>query len=64
MRTLKEKCAWLNEWNSAIELIEEIKKWIKVYNNEYLHSTLVYLTPKMAEHIWFDNNNLTLSKSA
>ena len=63
MRTLKEELLWLREWSGAIELTTELDRWIKYYNESYLHSALGYRPPNRAEQ----NYNLsrdTILKSA
>jgi len=45
MRTIKEDFIWTHEFSSAFEFIEEFKKWVEAYNNDYPHSSLKYLTP-------------------
>lgn len=49
MRTLKEELIWLREWSSVNEVTTELDKWIKNYNETYLHSALGYRTPNRAE---------------
>jgi len=49
MRTIKEELVWLNEWTSPDLFFKAFNKWITYYNNEYLHSTLGYLTPSNFE---------------
>jgi transposase InsO family protein len=49
MRTLKEECLWLQEWPSPFELIKAFEVWIDHYNNDYLHSTLGYKSPRQFE---------------
>ena len=48
-RTMKEELLWLREWTSPFELADELGKWIKYYNNNYLHSALGYKTPIKCE---------------
>lgn len=45
MRTIKEECCWLQDWNSFDELKSELIEWIDFYNNNYLHSALGYKSP-------------------
>jgi transposase InsO family protein len=49
MRTLKEKCLWLWEWTSSVELIRALASRIETYNEHYLHSALGYKTPRQFE---------------
>ena len=48
-RTMKEELLWLREWTSPFELVDSLKDWVDYYNNEYLHSTLGYKSPKQFE---------------
>lgn len=48
-RTLKEELLWLREWTSPFELVEELKKWVAYYNQNYLHSALGYKAPNLFE---------------
>jgi len=45
IRTLKEECIWLNEWETLEEVQEGIAKGIADYNANHIHSALNYLTP-------------------
>ena len=60
MRTIKEELVWLNEWTSPDLFFKAFNKWILYYNNEYLHSSLGYLTPKRFEENYF---NILLEKA-
>lgn len=64
MRTLKEECAWLEDWNNALELTEKLENWFEYYNQNYLHSKLGYITPANAEHNWNIFNSETLHFAA
>ena len=59
MRTLKEELIWLKEWDSPFELGKELDKWVRYYNNEYLHSSLGYKSPAQFEKK-FKENRFTL----
>ena len=48
-RTMKEEMLWLREWHSPFELAEALSRWIKEYNQSYLHSSLGYKTPQKFE---------------
>ena len=48
-RTMKEELLWLREWTSPFELADALKEWVEYYNNEYLHSSLGYKSPKQFE---------------
>jgi putative transposase len=52
MRTLKEECLWLQEWNSPFELIRALEVWITDYNTHYLHSSLGYQSPRQFERAY------------
>jgi len=45
IRTIKEDCIRINEWNSLDEAKNSIEKWIYNYNNLFPHSMLDYLSP-------------------
>lgn len=45
MRTMKEECLWLTEWNNFDEVQNALNNWINFYNKEYPHSTLGYRSP-------------------
>jgi transposase InsO family protein len=49
MRTLKEECLWMDEFNSLDEAQEKLLAWIGFYNNYYLHSALGYRSPQEYE---------------
>jgi len=60
MRTMKEECLWLEEWQSPDELERKLNEWIEFYNTRYLHSTLGYKPPVEFENEYY----ATLLKSA
>ena len=45
MRTMKEECLWLEEWENLLDVKNKLSQWIEEYNAEYLHSTLGWKTP-------------------
>jgi transposase InsO family protein len=45
IRTLKEDCLWINEWDNLDQAQREIENWIWNYNHLYPHSALGYLSP-------------------
>lgn len=49
MRTLKEELLWLREWEGIHEAEGALKKWVKEYNESYLHSAHGYRPPVWAE---------------
>ncbi|MCD6094048.1 MAG: IS3 family transposase [Candidatus Omnitrophica bacterium] len=49
IRTIKEDLIWLREWNLPFEIEEELKTWIKNYNEDFPHSSLGYKTPSQFE---------------
>ena len=50
MRTIKEECIWINDFDSFKEAKEAIGKWIEFdYNKFYVHSSLGYLSPQRFE---------------
>jgi transposase InsO family protein len=58
-RTMKEELLWLREWHSPFELADALGKWIKNYNQSYLHSSLGYRSPAQVEQE-YKNHQLTL----
>ncbi|MFB6290372.1 MAG: IS3 family transposase [Candidatus Bipolaricaulia bacterium] len=46
MRTLKEDCLWINDFDSPKEAKEKISSWIEYYNTEYPHSTIGMKSPR------------------
>lgn len=50
IRTFKEDCAWLYEWESFSEAKAAIQKWNFEYNHFYVHSSLGYISPVEFEH--------------
>jgi ATPase subunit of ABC transporter with duplicated ATPase domains len=48
-----------NEWHSPFELMEALWKWIKDYNQSYLHSSLGYKSPVKFEE---EYHNTTLQR--
>lgn len=64
MRTMKEDCLWLKNWNDPQILIAELNRWIKVdYNLNYCHSSLGGYSPIEAEILADKNQLKTLSYS-
>ena len=49
MRTIKEECCWLQDWNSFDDLQKAVVEWIDFYNNNYPHSALGYKSPNQVE---------------
>lgn len=60
-RTLKEELLWLREWTSPLELMNEVGEWLEGYNTGYLHSTLGYRTPEVAERDYNNSQRLLIS---
>ena len=56
MRTLKEECLWLHEFDSLDELTMIMKDWFNSYNNSYLHSSLGYKSPLRFEAEYLKKN--------
>lgn len=46
IRTLKEEEIWPNLYDSIFEALEAIENYVKFYNEERVHSSLDYRTPK------------------
>ncbi len=50
IRTIKEECIWINDFDNFKEAKETIGKWIEYdYNKLYIHSSLGYLSPEEFE---------------
>jgi transposase InsO family protein len=49
MRTMKEELLWLREWNSIEQVKTALTKWVKEYNESYLHSAHGYRPPMLVE---------------
>ena len=60
MRTMKEELVWLNEWENPGLFFEALKNWIKYYNENYLHSTLNYISSSVFEQKCFSQNTPSL----
>ena len=60
MRTMKEECLWLEEWENLPDIKNKLSQWIEEYNAEYLHSTLGWKTPNQVH----TKNQNTLLKVA
>lgn len=58
IRTMKEECLWINEFESFDELKQILTNWIENYNQQYLHSSLKYKTPNQFEEEYFNKNPL------
>ena len=54
MRTMKEECLWINEFESFDELEFILSNWIESYNKQYLHSSLKYQSPQIFEELFFN----------
>jgi transposase InsO family protein len=59
-RTLKEELIWLKDWYSPQELERELNSWVEGYNNSYLHSTLGYRPPNVAEASYYADQMSTI----
>lgn len=55
MRTMKEECLWINDFDSLDELKNKLISWFEIYNNDYLHSKLKYKSPNKSEEEFFRN---------
>lgn len=53
MRTMKEECLWINEFESLSKLESILENWIEGYNKSYLHSSLRYNSPENHERSFF-----------
>lgn len=45
IRTMKEECIWLRDWNSIEELQKALDEWRMVYNEQRPHQSLEFRTP-------------------
>ncbi len=45
MRTMKEECLWINEFDNLEHLAKSLTNWFGEYNQNYLHSKLHYKSP-------------------
>jgi putative transposase len=45
IRTMKEECIWLRDWNSLDELQAELDVWRTMYNEQRPHQSLEWATP-------------------
>lgn len=61
IRTIKEECLWLKEWQNPFELINDFKNWAEDFNTSYLHSALGYKTPQQKETEYFNQENILFS---
>ena len=59
MRTIKEECLWLEQWQSLQEIQSKLSAWIHEYNTEYLHMALNWNTPQSVH----ETGNKTLRKT-
>jgi transposase InsO family protein len=58
IRTIKEECIWLNEFNYLLESREKIGASIEEYNNLYVHSSLDGISPVEFEKQWYEEQNI------
>lgn len=61
IKTLKEDCLWINEFDSFEDAKREILSWIDYYNHEYPHSAIGYKSPRDMR-LEFDMNLKTLNQ--
>jgi len=61
IRTMKEELLWLREWENEAELAREVGRWVKDFNEHYLHSALGYRTPNQAERNYQTSPDTLLS---
>ncbi len=59
MRTIKEECLWLEQWQSLQKIQNKLSTWIHEYNTEYLHIALNRNTPQSVH----ETGNKTLRKT-
>ena len=57
MRTMKEECLWINEFDNIDNLTKLLKNWFCEYNQNYLHSKLHYKSPVDFELEFYKNYN-------
>ncbi len=61
MRTIKEDCIWINEWDNPFDLQDDLQRWIDDYNTDFPHQSLLYATPSEFHTNWI-NKELYLPK--
>ena len=47
-RTLKEDLVWINDWAIPFDFQSDFESWISLYNTDFPHQSLRYLTPQQA----------------
>jgi len=58
IRTIKEEVIWLNEFETLEQAKEKIGRWIEInYNQQYVHSSLGYMSPQEFEDLYYQNTN-------
>jgi putative transposase len=45
IRTMKEECIWLRDWQNAAELRAALAEWVETYNHRRPHQALKWQTP-------------------
>ena len=55
IKTLKEDCLWINEFESFDDAKRQILSWIDYYNREYLHSAIGYKSPRTMRLEYYEN---------
>lgn len=58
IRTIKEDLIWIHDFNSLGEFDIAFKEFVSDYNNNYVHSTLNYKSPKEKENEYYNNLKL------
>ena len=53
IRTFKEEVVWPVEFVNFEEAVEAIKSWIEYYNEDYVHSSLGYMSPIEFEKMYY-----------
>jgi hypothetical protein len=56
IRTVKDECIWLQEWNFRFTLIRALESRIIQYNEHYLHPALVYKPSRQFEREYHLNH--------
>lgn len=53
IRTMKEECLWLQDWDNLAELQEALSGWAHRFNHKRPHQALAWLTPteRRAKHL-------------
>ena len=54
IRRIKEDFIWINEWDNPFDLQDDLKTWIKDYNTDFPHQSLMFKTPEEFFKNWIN----------